>query len=114
MIVEGGFKTRQPTFLTPLFRAFARAIALLCPSKWISSVMMRSPIFPESPSMPVPLRPSPTHLTAGERALEVTRILAGAIRRQHASLPEEKDPVGLGFAGPQRVNGTPFSTERVS
>jgi hypothetical protein len=58
--------------------------------------------------------PSPAHLTPGERALEITQILAGAIRRQHASLPEEKDPVGLGFAGPQRVNGTPFSIKRVS
>lgn len=64
--------------------------------------------------MPVPLRPSPTHLTPTQRAIEITQILAGAIRRQHASLPEEKDPVGLGFAGPQRVNGTPFSTESVS
>ena len=60
------------------------------------------------------LLPSPAHLTEGERALEITRILAGAIRRQHASLPAKKDPVGLGFAGPQRVNGTPLSTERVS
>jgi len=58
--------------------------------------------------------PSPTHLTAGERALEVTQILADAIRRQHASLAAKKDPVGLGFTGPQRVNGTPFSTESVS
>jgi hypothetical protein len=58
--------------------------------------------------------PSPAHLTAGERAVEITRILSDAIRRQHASLPAKKDPVGLGFAGPQRVNGTPFSIKRVS
>ena len=64
--------------------------------------------------MTAPFLPSPSHLTPGERALEITRILAGAIRRQHAALPAKKDPVGLGFAGPQRVNGTPFSTESVS
>ena len=58
--------------------------------------------------------PSPAHLTAGERAVEITRILSDAIRRQHASLTAKKDPVGLGFAGPQRVNGTPFSIKRVS
>jgi hypothetical protein len=60
------------------------------------------------------LLPSPAYLTAGERALEITRILAGAIRRQHASLPAKKEPVGLGFSGHQRLNGTPLSTKRVS
>ena len=61
-----------------------------------------------------PILPSPAHLTPTQRAIEITQILAGAIRRQHASLAAKKDPVGLGFAGPQRVNGTPFSTESVS
>lgn len=64
--------------------------------------------------MSAPLLPSPAHLTPGERALEITRILAGAIRRMHQPSQSEKEPVGLGFAGDQRVNGTPFLTESVS
>ena len=64
--------------------------------------------------MPVPLLPSPTHLTPAQRALEITRILAGAVRRLEGSARPPKEPVGLGFSGHQRLNDTPLSTKRVS
>ena len=60
------------------------------------------------------LLPSPTHLTPAQRALEITRILAGAVRRLEGGALLQKEPVGLGFAGHQRLNGTPLSTKRVS
>ncbi|MEF3063056.1 hypothetical protein V4C85_24905 [Ralstonia solanacearum] len=55
--------------------------------------------------------PSPFRLSAGERAAEITCILASAIVRTLATPPAADSAVGLGFAPDQRVHTTPYQRE---
>jgi hypothetical protein len=48
------------------------------------------------------LLPDPDHLSPSQRAREITRILAGALRRLHPESAREKEPVGLGCLPHQR------------
>ncbi|MDO3578261.1 MULTISPECIES: hypothetical protein [Ralstonia solanacearum species complex] len=51
--------------------------------------------------------PCPSQLSAGERATEITAILAAAIVRTLAAPASAESSVGLGFVPDQRVHTTP-------
>lgn len=55
--------------------------------------------------------PCPSRLSPGERATEITTILASAIVRTLAALPAAENAVGLGFVPDQRVHATPYQRE---
>jgi hypothetical protein len=52
--------------------------------------------------------PSPTSLSAAQRAAEITRILAAAIVRTHGSQTGKQRAVDLGSLPDQRVHTTPY------
>ncbi|MET2523800.1 hypothetical protein [Ralstonia pseudosolanacearum] len=53
----------------------------------------------------------PSRLSAGERAAEITTILASAIVRTLAASSAAESAVGLGFVPDQRVHATPCQRE---
>jgi len=52
--------------------------------------------------------PSPSTLSASERAAELTALLSNALVRTLLSPSEAQRAVDLGFCPPQRVHSTPF------
>ena len=50
-------------------------------------------------------------MPAGERAAEITAILASAIVRTLAAPASTESPVGLGFVPDQRVHTTPYQQD---
>jgi hypothetical protein len=52
---------------------------------------------------------SPSEMSAGARAGEITTILAAAIVRTLVA----DEPVGLGFLPDQRVHATPYQQEKL-
>lgn len=57
---------------------------------------------------------SPSEMSPGARAGEVTAILAAAIVRTLGSSGLEQSAVRLGFLPDQRVHATPYPTEKLS
>lgn len=55
--------------------------------------------------------PCPSTMPAGERAAEITAILASAIVRTLAAPASTESPVGLGFVPDQRVHTTPYQQD---
>ncbi|WP_346362378.1 hypothetical protein OZ675_00975 [Ralstonia pseudosolanacearum] len=55
--------------------------------------------------------PCPSRLSAGERAAEISAILASAIVRTLAAPSSAENAVGLGFVPDQRVHATPYQRE---
>ncbi|MHA6846341.1 hypothetical protein [Ralstonia syzygii] len=53
----------------------------------------------------------PSRLSAGERAAEITTILASAIVRTLTAPHATDSAVGLGFVPDQRVHATPYQRE---
>ncbi|WP_426146248.1 hypothetical protein [Ralstonia pseudosolanacearum] len=66
--------------------------------------------FPEAVMKSIEL-PCPSQLSAGERATEITTILASAIVRTLATPRTAESAVGLGFVPDQRVHATPYQRE---
>ncbi|MDI6750535.1 MAG: hypothetical protein ACOY6N_11580 [Pseudomonadota bacterium] len=56
---------------------------------------------------------SPSEMSAGGRAGEITAILAAAIVRTFADTDPKESKVGLGFLPSQRVHTTPYQQERL-
>ena len=54
---------------------------------------------------------SPSEMSAGARAGEITTILAAAIVRTLAGDDQKQREVGLGFLPDQRVHTTPYQKE---
>lgn len=57
--------------------------------------------------------PSPAQMRPGERAGEITAILAAAIVRSLAGDARKQREVGLGFLTDQRVHTTPYPQEKL-
>ncbi|MGE0964724.1 hypothetical protein ACQF4K_25305 [Ralstonia pseudosolanacearum] len=55
--------------------------------------------------------PCPSRLSPGERATEITTILASAIVRTFTAPSATESVVGLGFVPDQRVHATPYQRE---
>ncbi len=58
--------------------------------------------------------PAPDRLTPSQRAIEITRMLANAVRRMQTEFNQEKEPVGLGFTDQRSVHTPPYPTEKTA
>ncbi|MCK6431726.1 MAG: hypothetical protein L6Q68_01650 [Aquabacterium sp.] len=56
---------------------------------------------------------SPSEMTPGARAAEITAIVAAAIVRTLVTGKPKESPVGLGFLPDQRVHATPYQDQRL-